>query len=49
MVSVLLVAEQLKVFLLVLQSRVNEVHETLRPPLRLFALFVVRLLPALAL
>ncbi len=38
-----------QILLLVLQSRVNEVHETLRPPLRLFAMFVVRLLPALAL
>jgi hypothetical protein len=31
MVSVLLVTEQLKVLLLVLQPKVNEVHETLRP------------------
>ena len=49
MVSVLLVADQLKVLLLVLQHRVNEVHEILRLPLRLFAMSVVRLLPALAL
>jgi hypothetical protein len=48
MVSVLLVADQLKVLVLVLQPRVNEVHETLGPPLRLFAMSVVRLLPALA-